>query len=58
MRFHDWALGAMAGFDLAALVFILACLPLLRIADPATMRDHADANDANRAILLGHHRRW
>jgi uncharacterized membrane protein len=49
---HDSALGAMAGFDAAALAFILSCLPLLRVADPATIRDHANANDANRAVLL------
>jgi len=46
------AKGFMLGFDLAALVFIAACLPLLRIDDPATMRAHAAANDANRSILL------
>jgi uncharacterized membrane protein len=46
------AKGFMLGFDLAALVFIAACLPLLRIDDPATMRAHAAANDANRTILL------
>jgi uncharacterized membrane protein len=51
-RLHDSALGAMAGFDAAALIFILSCLPLLRIGTPATIRDHANDNDANRAILL------
>ena len=44
--------GFMLGFDLAALVFIIACLPLLRVDDPATMRAHAAANDANRTMLL------
>ena len=44
--------GFMLGFDLAALAFILACLPLLRVDDPATMRAHAAANDANRTMLL------
>jgi uncharacterized membrane protein len=46
------AKGLMLGFDLAALAFLLGCLPLLRVDDPATMRDHAEANDANRPMLL------
>jgi uncharacterized membrane protein len=49
---HDPALGAMAGFDAAALVFVLSCLPLLWVEDPAVIRDHANDNDANRTILL------
>jgi uncharacterized membrane protein len=51
-RLHDQALGAMAGFDAAALVFILSCLSLLGTRDPAVIRDHADDNDANRTVLL------
>jgi uncharacterized membrane protein len=46
------AKGLMLGFDVAALAFLLACLPLLRIDDPAVLRDHAQANDANRPMLL------
>jgi uncharacterized membrane protein len=46
------AKGLMLGFDVAALAFLIGCLPLLRIDDPATMRDHAEANDANRPMLL------
>jgi uncharacterized membrane protein len=53
MLLRDPALGAMAGFDVAASAFILSCLPLLRIGDPAVIRDHAVDNDANRAVLLG-----
>jgi uncharacterized membrane protein len=50
---HDAAAkGFMIGFDVAALVFLLACLPLLRIDDPAALRKDAEANDANRAMLL------
>jgi len=49
---ESMAKGFMLGFDLAALAFIAACLPLLRVDDPATMRAHAAANDANRTILL------
>jgi uncharacterized membrane protein len=46
------AKGLMLGFDVAALAFLLGCLHLLRVDDPATMREHAEANDANRAMLL------
>ena len=44
--------GIMAGFDVAVLAFLLACLPLLRVTEAARMREDAAANDANRAILL------
>jgi uncharacterized membrane protein len=46
------AKGFMLGFDVAAGMFLLSCLPLLRVGDPGTMRDHAAANDANRTMLL------
>jgi uncharacterized membrane protein len=46
------AKGLMLGFDVAALAFLLACLPLLRVDDPATLREHAEADDANRPMLL------
>ena len=46
------AKGFMIGFDIAALVFLVACLPLLRVDDPDTLRRHAEANDANRSMLL------
>ncbi len=46
------AKGFMLAFDIAATVFLIACAPLLRIADKATMRAHAAANDANRTMLL------
>ena len=46
------AKGLMLGFDVAALAFLLACLPLLRIDDQGTLREHAQANDANRPMLL------
>ena len=39
-------------FDLAALVFLLSLLPLLRDADIATIRRHASANAANRVQVL------
>ncbi|HYI48917.1 MAG TPA: DUF1345 domain-containing protein [Allosphingosinicella sp.] len=46
------AKGLMLGFDVAALAFLIACLPLLRVGDQATLRQHAQANDANRPMLL------
>jgi uncharacterized membrane protein len=49
---HRWALGAMAGFDLAATVFLLSCVPLLGTHEARIIREHAEANDANRTFLL------
>lgn len=46
-----WRHGFMAGFDGAALVFLLSCAPLFRNRADA-MRDAAKRNDANRAGLL------
>ena len=46
------AKGFLLGFDLAAGLFLLLSLPLLKVRDPAVMRDHAAANDANRRMLL------
>lgn len=42
----------MIGFDAAAAIFLLSIIPILRATDSATMRRHADENDANRAGLL------
>jgi uncharacterized membrane protein len=50
---HSWALGAMAGFDGAALVFLLSLFPLLGTREAAVIRQHAAENDANRTFLLG-----
>ena len=49
---HSWPLGIMAGFDAAALLFLLICLPLLNTRRAATIREHASRNDANRTGLL------
>lgn len=49
---HGWALGAMAGFDIAAFVFLASCLPLLNTQEARAIRDHAARNDANRVGLL------
>ena len=45
-------LGAMIGFDVAALAFIGSIVPLLD-DETRQMRDSARRNDANRALLLG-----
>jgi len=46
-----WWRSVMWGFDLSAVTFVLACIPLYK--DSAReMRKAAEANDANRAILL------
>jgi uncharacterized membrane protein len=49
---HRWPLGIMAGFDAAALLFLLICLPLLSTRHAAAIRQHASENDANRTGLL------
>lgn len=51
-RHGDWPTATMIGFDIAALAFLISCLPLLRDTNTAKMRRHARANDANRALLL------
>ena len=48
----NWALGAMAGFDIAAIVFLVSCISLLGTREAKVIRDHAQANDANRIGLL------
>jgi uncharacterized membrane protein len=50
--FHRWALGAMASFDIASLLFLLSCAPLLGTREARIIREHAAANDANRIGLL------
>jgi uncharacterized membrane protein len=49
---HRWALGAMAAFDAAAVLFLLLCLSLLSRGEAAQIREHAEQNDANRHVLL------
>jgi uncharacterized membrane protein len=48
----NWALGAMAGFDIAAIVFLFSCMSLLSTREARVIREHAQANDANRLGLL------
>jgi uncharacterized membrane protein len=48
----NWPLGAMAGFDVAAIVFLASCATLLGTREARVIREHAQANDANRIGLL------
>lgn len=48
----NWQDALAMGFDLAAAVFLLSLLPMLRDFDVAEMRSHADQNDANRTLVL------
>lgn len=43
----------MAGFDAAASLFLLSCVPLLKVENPQKIREAAVRNDANRTIVLG-----
>ena len=45
--------GIMAAFDLAAIVFLVAVATLLGHGEATRMRAAAEANDANRPMLLG-----
>lgn len=49
---NDGALGILVGFDFAAALFLLLCLPLLGTRDGRVIEAHAAANDANRTLLL------
>jgi uncharacterized membrane protein len=49
---HDIYLAAMAGFDIAASVFLLSAISLLGTREAATIRENAIANDANKTLLL------
>jgi uncharacterized membrane protein len=47
-----WALAAMGAFDIAAIMFLLSCVPLLGTREARVIREHARDNDANRVLLL------
>jgi len=47
-----WQDALAMGFDLAAALFLLSLLPLLRRSSVAEMRRHADQNDANRTLIV------
>lgn len=46
-----WHEAVMAGFDIAAIAFMISVVPLID-ADAASMRRKAQANDANRGLML------
>jgi uncharacterized membrane protein len=48
----NWRLGMMAGFNAAALAFLISCRSLLSTREEAEIRQHAAENDANRVGLL------
>ena len=48
----SWQDALAMGFDLAAIIFLLSLLPLLRSFSVFEMRRHADQNDANRSLIL------
>ncbi|MFM6932784.1 MAG: DUF1345 domain-containing protein [Novosphingobium sp.] len=47
-----WQDSMAMGFDLAALLFLLSLVPLLKCSTSAVMRRHAEENDANRVMVL------
>ncbi len=47
-----WSRGIMLSFDIAAVVFLASCIPLLH-DEAGQMRTAAKRNDANRALMLG-----
>ena len=51
-RMDDPWLGLMLGFDIAAAVFLLCTISILRICDPEVIEAQAERNDANRTELL------
>jgi uncharacterized membrane protein len=51
LAFLPRAQAIMIGFDVAAIVFLLSCLPLF-LREAAAMRQAASDNDANRVVLL------
>ncbi|HEY1603975.1 MAG TPA: DUF1345 domain-containing protein [Allosphingosinicella sp.] len=44
--------GLMAGFDVAAAIFLLSLMPIFLRSDPVSMRSQTERNDANRILLL------
>lgn len=48
----SWSTALAMGFDLAALIFLGSLLPLIRDRGAEAIRSRADANDANRVMVL------
>jgi uncharacterized membrane protein len=51
-RLHNLSLGAMAGFDVAAFLFLTVSAPVIQSRDPNLISKHAKQNDANRTGLI------
>lgn len=49
---HNAYVGVMAGFDVAAIVFLASSVSLLGTREAAVIRQHAIANDATKTLLL------
>jgi len=49
---HSWTKSLAIGFDFAAALFLLSLLPLLRERGADAIRARADANEANRIVVL------
>ena len=52
LSMDDPWLGLMLGFDVAAATFLLCCISIVRICEPAVIEEQAERNDANRTELL------
>jgi uncharacterized membrane protein len=48
----NWRHGVMAGFDLAAFVFLASLMPIFLRSDARSIRTMSAQNDANRVVLL------
>lgn len=51
-QLHNPSLSLMAGFDAAALLFLVICAPLIHSRDSELVREQAKQNDANRNGLI------
>ena len=49
---EDPWLGLLVGFDIAAALFLLSCISILKICDSEVIERQAEQNDANRTELL------
>jgi uncharacterized membrane protein len=47
-----WTRALMTSFDIAAVFFLIAIIPILNHHGAKTMTQHAEENDANRVVLL------
>ena len=51
-RALGWRLGLLAGFDVAAVVFLASLLPILSLRDARAIRAHGRENEANRPLIV------